>query len=332
LADVTYREALRRALDEELERDPDVFLMGEEIGRFEGSYKVTAGLWQKWGGKRVRETPISEEGFVGAGIGAAMLGLRPVVEIMTVNFILVAMDMVVNHAAKISQMFGGKVHVPMVIRTPGGAGAQLTAQHSQSLEVMFAHTPGLKVVAPSTPADAYGLLKSAIRDDDPVLFMENLILYNLTGPLPETSGDEVLVPIGLATVVRSGDDLTLVAHSYTVRRCLTVADRLSQLGVQAEVIDLRSLRPLDVDTVVDSVRRTGRCLVAEEGWSTFGVGAEVAARVHRACFDDLDAPVERVGGAEVPMPYAKPLEMAAMPLEDKIEAAARGLLRDCGVL
>ncbi len=332
MADVTYREALRRALDEELERDDNVFLMGEEIGRFEGSYKVTAGLWKKWGGKRVRETPISEEGFVGAGIGAAMLGLRPVVEIMTVNFILVAMDMVVNHAAKISQMFGGKINVPMVIRTPGGAGAQLTAQHSQSLEVMFAHTPGLKVVAPSSPADAYGLLKTAIRDDDPVLFMENLILYNQTGPIPDDDGDEGLVPIGRANVVRPGDDLTMVAHSYTVRRCLTVADRLSQLGVQAEVIDLRSLRPLDVDTVVDSVRRTGRCLVAEEGWSTFGVGAEVAARVHRACFDDLDAPVERVGGAEVPMPYAKPLEMAAMPLEDKIEAAARGLLRDCGVL
>ena len=307
MADVTYREALRRALDEELARDERVFLMGEEIGRFEGSYKVTAGLWKKWGGKRVRETPISEEGFVGAGIGAAMLGLRPVVEIMTVNFILVAMDMVVNHAAKISQMFGGKVGVPMVIRTPGGAGAQLTAQHSQSLEVMFAHTPGLKVVAPSTPADAYGMLKSAIRDD-------------------------VLVPIGVAKVVREGADVTLVAHSYTVRRCLTVADRLAQAGVEAEVIDLRSIRPLDIDTVIESVRKTNRCVIAEEGWGTFGVGAEVAARVHRACFDDLDAPVERVGGAEVPMPYAKPLELAAMPLEEKIEAAVRGLLQECGVL
>ena len=332
MADVTYREALRRALDEELARDERVFLMGEEIGRFEGSYKVTAGLWKKWGGKRVRETPISEEGFVGAGIGAAMLGLRPVVEIMTVNFILVAMDMVVNHAAKISQMFGGKVGVPMVIRTPGGAGAQLTAQHSQSLEVMFAHTPGLKVVAPSTPADAYGLLKTAIRDDDPVLFHENLVLYNLTGPMPASSGDDVLVPIGRAKVVREGSDVTLVAHSYTVRRCLTVADRLAQAGVEAEVIDLRSIRPLDIDTVVESVRKTSRCVVAEEGWGTFGVGAEVAARVHRACFDDLDAPVERVGGAEVPMPYAKPLELAAMPLEEKIEAAVRGLLQECGVL
>jgi pyruvate dehydrogenase E1 component beta subunit len=332
MADVTYREALRRALDEELARDERVFLMGEEIGRFEGSYKVTAGLWKKWGGKRVRETPIAEEGFVGAGIGAAMLGLRPVVEIMTINFILVAMDMVVNHAAKISQMFGGKVAVPMVIRTPGGAGAQLTAQHSQSLEVMFAHTPGLKVVAPSSPADAYGLLKSAIRDDDPVLFIENLVLYNLVGPVPDSSGDEVLVPIGRAAVVREGSDVTLVSHSYTVRRCLTVADRLAQNGIEAEVIDLRSIRPLDIDTVIESVKKTSRCVVAEEGWGTFGVGAEVAARVHRACFDDLDAPVERVAGAEVPMPYAKPLELAAMPLEEKIEAAVRGLLQECGVL
>jgi pyruvate dehydrogenase E1 component beta subunit len=330
MADVTYREALRRALDEELARDDSVFLMGEEIGRFEGSYKVTAGLWAKWGEKRVRETPISEEGFVGAGIGAAMLGLRPVVEIMTVNFALVAMDMIVNHAAKVSQMFGGKVKVPMVVRTPGGAGAQLTAQHSQSLEVMFAHVPGLKVVSPSTPADAYGLLKTAIRDDDPVLFMENLVLYNLSGSMPQD--EDSTVPIGVANIVRPGEDLTLVAHSYTVRRCLTVADRLSQLGVEAEVVDLRSLRPLDIDTVVASVRKTSRCLVAEEGWATFGVGAEIAARVHRACFDDLDAPVERVGSAEVPMPYAKPLELAAMPLEDKIEAASRGLLRDCGVL
>ena len=331
MADVTYREALRRALDEELERDQRVFLMGEEIGRFEGSYKVTAGLWQKHGPKRVRETPIAEEGFVGAGVGAAMLGLRPVVEIMTINFILVAMDMVVNHAAKVRQMFGGKVGVPMVIRTPAGAGAQLTAQHSQSLEVMFAHTPGLKVVAPSNPLDAYGLMKAAIRDDDPVLVVENLVLYNVTGSLPEP-GDDFTVPIGRAQVVREGRDLTIVAHSYTVRRALSVADRLSQVGIEVEVVDLRSLRPLDVDTICESVAKTSRCLVAEEGWATYGVGAEVAARVSRACFDELDAPVERVGGAEVPMPYAKPLENAALALEEKIEKAARGLLRDCGLL
>ena len=331
MAEVTFREALRRALDEELARDPDVFLMGEEIGRFEGSYKVTAGLWAKYGGKRVRETPISEEGFVGAGIGAAMLGLRPVVEIMTINFIVPAMDMVVNHAAKIQTMFGGKVDVPIVIRTPGGAGAQLTAQHSQSLEVWFAHVPGLKVVAPSNPWDAYGLLKSAIRDDDPVLFLENLVHYNLTGEVPE-DGSDVTVPIGVANVVREGTDLTIIAHSYTVRRALNVADRFLQEGISVEVIDLRSLRPLDIETCIQSVQKTTRALIAEEGWATFGIGAEVAARLHRACFDELDAPVERVGGAEVPMPYAKNLEVAALAQEDKISAAARRLLADCGLV
>jgi pyruvate dehydrogenase E1 component beta subunit len=330
VADVTYREALRKALDEELERDPDVFLMGEEIGRFEGSYKVTSGLWKKYGAKRVRETPISEEGFVGAGIGAAMLGLRPVVEIMTINFILVAMDQIVNHAAKIHYMFGGTVKVPMVIRAPGGAGAQLTAQHSQSLEAWFAGVPGLKVVAPATPADAYGMLKTAIRDEDPVLFYENLVMYNVTGELPDDP--EALVPFGQAKVVREGSDLTIVAHSYTVQRALRVADSLSREGVEVEVVDLRSLRPLDAETVAESVRKTNRALVAEEGWSTYGVGAELAARIHFLCFDDLDYPVERVGGAEVPMPYSKPLELAALPLESKIEAAARSILTQCGVL
>jgi pyruvate dehydrogenase E1 component beta subunit len=329
LADVTYREALRRALDEELDRDPDVLLMGEEIGRFEGSYKVTAGLWEKHGPRRVRETPISEEGFIGAGIGAAMMGLRPVVEIMTINFILVAMDQVINHAAKIRYMFGGTVGVPMVIRTPGGAGAQLTAQHSQSLEAWFAGCPGLKVVAPASPADAYGMLKTAVRDDDPVLFCENLVMYNVTGTLPDD--DDFTVPFGRAAVVREGDDLTIAAHSYTVQRALRVADRLGQDGISVEVVDLRSLRPLDVDTVAESARKTSRVLVAEEGWPTFGVGAELAARLHRACFDDLDAPVERVGAAEVPMPYSKPLERAALPLETKIEAAARSLLRESGM-
>ncbi len=329
MADVTYREALRRALDEELGRDQSVLLMGEEIGRFEGSYKVTAGLWEKYGARRVRETPISEEGFVGAGIGAAMMGLRPVIEIMTINFILPAMDQVINHAAKIRYMFGGTVGVPLVIRTPGGAGAQLTAQHSQSLEAWFASCPGLKVVAPATPADAYGMLKTAIRDDDPVLFVENLVMYNVGGTIPDDP--EFTVPFGLAEVQREGTDLTIVAHSYTVQRALRVADRLAQDGISVEVVDLRSLRPLDVDTVAESVRKTSRALIAEEGWSTYGVGAELAARISRVCFDDLDAPVERVGSAEVPMPYAKPLERAALPLEAKIEAAARNLLRECGI-
>jgi pyruvate dehydrogenase E1 component beta subunit len=330
VADLTYREALRRALDDELERDPDVFLMGEEIGRFEGSYKVTAGLWEKYGPERVRETPISEEGFIGAGIGAAMMGLRPVVEIMTINFILVAMDQVINHAAKIRYMFGGEVGVPMVIRTPGGAGAQLTAQHSQSLESWFASTPGLKVVAPASVPDAYGLMKSAIRDDDPVLLVENLVMYNVTGSMPDDS--DYTVPIGRAAVARHGRDLTLVAHSYTVQRALRVADVLARDGIETEVVDLRSLRPLDAETVAESVRRTSRVLIAEEGWSTYGVGAELAARIQRLCFDDLDAPVERVGGAEVPMPYSKPLELAALPLETKIEAAARALLAESGIV
>jgi pyruvate dehydrogenase E1 component beta subunit len=329
VADLTYREALRRALDEELERDKDVFLMGEEIGRFEGSYKVTAGLWEKYGERRVRETPISEEGFIGAGIGAAMMGLRPVIEIMTINFILVAMDQVINHAAKIRYMFGGTVGVPLVIRAPGGAGAQLTAQHSQSLEAWFAGCPGLKVVAPASVADAHGMLKSAIRDDDPVLFCENLVMYNVTGPLPDDP--DHTVPLGRAAVVREGRDLTLVAHSYTVQRALRVADNLSRDGIEVEVVDLRSLRPLDAETVAESVRKTNRALIAEEGWSTYGVGAELAARIHRICFDDLDAPVERVGGAEVPMPYSKPLELAALPLESKIESAARTLLAECGI-
>ena len=329
MADLTYREALRRALDDELARDPDVFLMGEEIGRFEGSYKVTAGLWQKYGPERVLETPISEEGFVGAGIGAAMMGLRPVVEIMTINFILVAMDQVINHAAKIRYMFGGAVGVPMVIRTPGGAGAQLTAQHSQSLEAWFAGCPGMKVVAPASVADAYGMLKTAIRDDDPVLFCENLVMYNVTGTMPDDP--DYTVPLGRAAVVREGRDLTLVAHSYTVQRALRVADNMARDGIEIEVVDLRSLRPLDAETVAESVRKTNRALIAEEGWSTYGVGAELAARIHRLCFDDLDAPVERVGGAEVPMPYSKPLELAALPLESKIEAAARGLLAESGI-
>jgi pyruvate dehydrogenase E1 component subunit beta len=258
-----------------------------------------------------------------------MMGLRPVVEIMTINFILVAMDQVINHAAKIRYMFGGAVGVPMVIRTPGGAGAQLTAQHSQSLEAWFAGCPGMKVVAPASVADAYGMMKTAIRDDDPVLFVENLVMYNITGTMPDDP--DYTVPLGRAAVVREGRDLTLVAHSYTVQRALRVADTMARDSIEIEVVDLRSLRPLDAETVAESVRKTNRALIAEEGWSTYGVGAELAARIHRLCFDDLDAPVERVGGAEVPMPYSKPLELAALPLESKIEAAARGLLAESGI-
>jgi pyruvate dehydrogenase E1 component beta subunit len=317
---VTYREALRLALREELARDERVFVMGEEVGVFDGAYKVTAGLLDEFGDDRVRDTPISEEGFVGAGVGAAMLGERPVIEIMTINFLLVAMDQVVNHAAKIGAMFGGEVRCPLVIRTPNGAGNQLTAQHSQSLEAWFAGTPGLKVVAPATPADAKGLLKAAIRDDDPVLVVENLRIYTTKGPVP--ADPEHLTPIGRAAVAREGRDLTVVAHSYATVRALRVAERLAEShGVCVEVVDLRSLRPVDVETVAASVAKTNRALCVEEGWPSYGVSAELAARIQHACFDDLDAPVERVGMAEVPLPYAKNLESAALPNEDRIEAA-----------
>ena len=318
---ITYREALRMALREELQADDKVFLIGEEIGVFEGSYKVTAGLFEEFGPKRIREAPIEEEGFVGLAVGAAMTGLRPVVEIMTLNFILVAMDQVVNHAAKVRYMFGGEVGCPMVIRTPNGAGNQLTAQHSQSFDQYFAHVPGLKVVTPATPRDAKGLLKTAIRDDDPVLVIENLPLYKQKGEVPTDA--DFTVPIGRAHVAREGTDLTIVAHSYALQRALKVAERLEEEdGVQAEVIDLRSLRPLDMVTVAESVAKTNRALCVEEGWPTYGVTAELAARIGSACFDDLDAPVGRVGMAEVPMPYAKNLENAALPHLDKVYGAA----------
>ena len=322
---MTYREALRLALREELARDERVFVMGEEVGVFDGAYKVTAGLLDEFGPDRVRDTPISEEGFVGAGVGAAMLGERPVVEIMTLNFLLVAMDQVVNHAAKIGAMFGGEVRCPLVIRTPNGAGNQLTAQHSQSFEGWFAATPGLKVVAPANPADAKGLLKAAIRDDVPVLVVENLVIYKEKGAVP--LDPDFVTPIGRAAVARAGSDLTLVAHGYSVVRALHVAERLADShGVDAEVVDLRSLRPLDVETVATSVAKTSRVVCVEEGWPTYGVTAELAARMQKACFDNLDAPVERVGMAEVPLPYAKNLETAALPSEDRIARAALATL------
>jgi pyruvate dehydrogenase E1 component beta subunit len=322
---MTYREALRLAMRQEMERDDRVFVMGEEVGLFDGSYKVTAGLMDEFGPDRVRDTPISEEGFLGAGVGAAMLGERPVVEVMTLNFLLVAMDQVVNHAAKIGAMFGGEVRCPMVIRTPNGAGNQLTAQHSQSFDGWFAGTPGLKVVAPATPADAKGLLKAAIRDDDPVLVIENLPIYKEKGEVE--LDPELLTPIGRAAVAREGSDLTIVSHSFATVRALHVAEKLAEEhGVSVEVIDLRSLRPLDVETVAASVAKTNRALCVEEGWPSYGVSAELAARIQHACFDDLDAPVERVGMAEVPLPYAKELELAAMPTEDRIARAALRVL------
>jgi pyruvate dehydrogenase E1 component beta subunit len=322
---MTYREALRMALREELARDERVFIMGEEVGLFDGSYKVTAGLMDEFGEDRVRDTPIAEEGFVGAGVGAAMLGERPIVEIMTLNFLLVAMDQVVNHAAKIGAMFGGEVRCPLVIRSPNGAGNQLTAQHSQSFDGWFAGTPGLKVVAPANPADAKGLLKAAIRDDDPVLVIENLPIYKEKGEVP--LDPEFVTPIGLAAVARPGSDITVVSHGFATVRALSAAKQIQdEHDVSVEVVDLRSLRPLDMETVAKSVSKTQRVVCVEEGWPSYGVTAELAARIQKACFDDLDAPVERVGMAEVPLPYAKNLELAAMPNEERLTGAVLATL------
>jgi pyruvate dehydrogenase E1 component beta subunit len=316
VAVMTYRQALHDTLREELLRDGDVFLMGEEIGVFEGSYKITAGLLAEFGPKRVVDTPISEEGFVGAAIGAAMLGLRPVVEIMTINFSILALDQLVNHGAKIYGMFGGQTPVPMVLRTPGGGGQQLAATHSQNLEVWYAHVPGFKVVTPSTPADARGMLRTAIRDDDPVIFIENLALYNTKGEVPD--GDYT-TEFGRAEVVKEGSDLTIVAYSRMAKIALDLATRLEdEEGISAEVVDLRSLRPLDRETVVASVRKTNRAVVMEEDWLSYGVGAELAATIQEGAFDYLDAPVRRVAAAEVPLPYAKPLELAALPNADHL--------------
>ncbi|HEY0541932.1 MAG TPA: alpha-ketoacid dehydrogenase subunit beta [Actinoallomurus sp.] len=327
MATVTYRQALRDTLRAEMLRDEDVFLMGEEIGVFEGSYKITEGLLKEFGPRRVRDTPIAEEGFVGAAIGAAMLGLRPVVEIMTINFSLLALDQIVNHAAKIYGMFGGQCSVPMVIRTPGGGGQQLGATHSQNVELFYSFIPGLKVLAPSTPAEASAMLKAAIRDDDPVLFLENLSLYNTRGEVP----DEVVpAEIGRAAVTRPGTDITIIAYSRMAHVATEVAERLAGEGVSAEVVDLRSLRPLDRETVVESVRRTGCAVIAEDDWLTYGIGAEIAATIQEGAFDWLDAPVRRVAMAEVPLPYSKPLELAALPSADSLVTAVRDTLRATG--
>ena len=330
MAIITYRQALHDTLRDEMNRDPNVLLMGEEIGVFEGSYKITAGLLQEFGEQRVRDTPIAEEGFVGAAVGAAMLGLRPVVEIMTINFIMLAIDQIVNHAAKIHYMFGGQSKVPLVIRTPGGGGQQLAATHSQNPEVWFAHVPGLKVVAPSTPADARGLLKSAIRDDDPVIFLENLALYNTKGEVPEDGPDDV-IPIGVAEVKREGKDVTIVSYSRMAAVALTVAEQLaSDYGIDAEVVDLRSLRPLDRDTIITSVKKTNRAVVFEEDWRSYGIGAEVAATIQEHAFDYLDAPVRRIAAAEVPLPYAKVMELSALPSAQHLIDAVRATVAASG--
>lgn len=321
---ITYRQALNDTLGEELARDPNVLLMGEEIGKFQGSYRITEGLQAEFGKQRVVDTPIAEEGFVGLATGAAMLGLRPVVEIMTINFILVAIDQIVNHASKIHYMFGGQARVPLVIRTPSGGVGQLAATHSQSFENWFAYCPGLKVVAPATPYDAKGLLRSAIRDDDPVIFIESLALYDTKGEVPED--DDYTLPIGVAEVKREGTDITVVAYSRMTVVAMQVAQNLEKEGISVEVVDLRSLRPLDRPTIIKSVKKTGRAVVLEEDWRSYGIGAEIAATIQEEAFDYLDAPVQRVAGVEVPLPYAAKLSQASKPgAQDLINAIQRAL-------
>ncbi|MGH7905480.1 MAG: alpha-ketoacid dehydrogenase subunit beta, partial [Candidatus Binataceae bacterium] len=323
MPEISYREALNQALAEEMTRDERVFIMGEEVGYFGGAFKVTDGLLAIYGEKRVRDTPISELTITGAGIGAAMGGLKPVVELMTVNFSLLAMDQIVNHAAKIHYMFGGNARVPVVIRAPQGGGHQLGAQHSQSLEAYFMHAPGLRVVIPATPYDAKGLLKTAIRQEDPVIFLEHESLYSVKGEVPE---GEYLIPFGAANVLRQGKDVTIISYSKCVYDSLRAAEALENEGIDAEVIDLRTLNPLDIRTCVESVRKTGKAIMVYEGWRTGGAGAEIAAQIYEAAFDHLDAPIERVATQDTPMPYNARLERAALPAPADIVKSAERLV------
>jgi pyruvate dehydrogenase E1 component beta subunit len=320
MAVLTFREALNQAIDEEMARDERVCLMGEEVAEYDGAYKVSKGLLAKYGAKRVMDTPITELGFTGLGVGAAMAGVRPIVEWMTFNFGLLALDQVINNAAKMRYMSGGQFTVPMVIRGPNGPAEFLSSQHSQAFQSFFVHVPGLKVVAPSTPADGKGLLKSAIRDDNPVIFLESEMMYGVKGEVPE--GDH-LVPIGKADIKREGRDVTIVCYSKPVRMVLEAADELAKQGIEAEVLDLRSLRPIDEEALYASVRRTNRCIVVEESWPMASVGSHVAWMVSRNCFDILDAPVEMVASEDVPMPYNHSLELAAQPSVPKIIDAVR---------
>jgi pyruvate dehydrogenase E1 component beta subunit len=313
-------EALIEAQAEEMRRDEDVFLMGEDIGLFGGTFRATEGLMAEFGARRVRDTPIAEAGIVGLALGAALAGLRPVAELMTMNFAIVAMDQIINHVAKARYMFGGQFDVPLTIRAPGGGGTQKGAQHSHSIESWFVNAPGIRVVTPSTPADFKGLLKTSIRSNDPVLFVEHEMLYSLKGPVPEQ--EEFLIPLGRAEIKRPGSDITLVAWSKMLHEALAAAETLSAEGIDAEVLDPRSLDPFDWDAVFDSVARTRRLVVAEEGWLRLGVGAEIAARVQQTLFYELDAPVQRVGAVDVPTPYSRELEQAALPDAADIVSAA----------
>jgi pyruvate dehydrogenase E1 component beta subunit len=323
MALITMREAISQALWEEMERDPKVFILGEEVGVWGGTYAVTKGFYDHFGADRVKDTPISEAAIVGAAIGSAMTGLRPVAELMTINFAFVAMDHIVNEAAKLHYMFGGQFKLPLVIRTVGGGGRQLGATHSQVPDAIFAHFPGLKVVAPGTPADAKGLLKEAIRSDDPILFIEEATLYQVRGEVPD--GDFTM-PIGKSTIARAGKDATIVTYSKEVDNSMKAAEILAQEGIEVEIVDLRSLRPLDMEPVIESFKKTNRAVIVEEGWMSYGVGSEVASRIYETAFDYVDAPVKRVAQKEVPLPYNRTLEQMALPQVEDIVNAVREVL------
>jgi pyruvate dehydrogenase E1 component beta subunit len=320
---ITMREAISRALWEEMENDPEVFIMGEEVGLWGGTYAVTKGFYDHFGEKRVRDTPIAESVIVGAAIGAALTGLKPVAEIMTINFAFSAMDHIVNEAAKLHYMFNGQFVLPLVIRTVSGGGRQLGATHSQTPDVIFAHFPGLKVVAPGSPEDAKGLLKSAIRSNDPIMFIEHATMYQVRGEVPD--GDYT-VPIGVSKICREGDDLTIISYSKGLELSLKAADELEKDGIQAEVVDIRTLRPLDMDPIIESFKKTNRAVIVEEGWKSYGIGAEISSRIYEEAFDYVDAPIIRVGQKEVPLPYNRNLEQSALPQISEIILSAKEVL------
>lgn len=318
MARITMREAISQALWEEMERDESVFILGEEVGVWGGTYAVTKGFYDHFGPQRVKDTPIAEAAIIGAAIGAALTGLRPVAELMTINFAFAAMDHIVNEAAKLRYMFGGQFTIPMVIRTPGGGGRQLGATHSQTPDAIFAHFPGLKVVAPGTPEDAKGMLKSAIRSNDPIMFIEHATLYQVRGEVPE---EDYTTPLNKARIHRAGSDVTLVTYSKMLELSDKAADQLAKEGIAAEIVDLRCLRPLDMEPVLESFKKTNRAVVVEEGWRSYGVGSEVASRIYEQAFDYVDAPIQRVAQKEVPLPYNRNLEQMALPqVEDIIQA------------
>ncbi|MBV9231314.1 MAG: alpha-ketoacid dehydrogenase subunit beta [Chloroflexi bacterium] len=322
---ITYRDALREAIREEMQRDERVFILGEDIAGYGGTYAVTRGLIDEFGEKRVRDTPLAEEVITGAAIGAALNGLRPILELMTINFSLLSTDLIINSAAKFRYMFGGQPEIPLVIRTPGGGGAQRGAQHSQMLETLYAHIPGLKVVMPATPYDAKGMLKAAVRDLDPILFIEHELLYNVKGEVPD-EGVEYTVPLNLADVKRTGSEVTIVTFSRMLHVVLQAAEDLAQDGIEAEVIDVRSIRPVDIDLIVDSVKKTNRVVIAEEGWKYYGTGQGLAALIYEHAFDYLDAPIQHIAGADVPMPYSKVLERAALPGKSDVVNAVKAIV------